>query len=240
MSELLVSSEAGIDVVLELPTEGELDAHVAETVAAGVSQENMRGVTPQEILGSFATYTAWHFDKTGPTVAGFLRQRTEDNYAFPLYLPDLTGRGGEPEVIHTYVINELGTLWVNPVYRGRQFAVADTLVGAASTFMQEFSVRRERSLLPVAVCNPGGRKVFERWGFDRVGTIGEDRAVMALPPGDEWGELMWYFAGFREQVTRGMAGIERFAGLTACEFGEEQVAFRHVLASDHGLEKLVA
>ncbi|TAH35163.1 GNAT family N-acetyltransferase [Candidatus Saccharibacteria bacterium] len=238
MSALLSYSETGINVVLELPTDGELDAHVANTVAAGVSQENMRVVTPEEILGSFATYTAWHVDGAGPSVAGFLRQRTEDNYAFPLRVAQ--GPNGEPGPItlHTYAINELGTLWVNPDFRGRKFGVADALVDAASSVMRQPTERPGYSQLPVAVCNPGGRKVFERCKFEQIGTIGTDRVVMASPPIDEVGFYAWYALDFRKHMAQAMARIPRYAGLVACGFDAEREALRQELIGERNREPM--
>ncbi len=193
-----IQSENGLCVEVLKPRAGQLPPGYMDTITTGVASENMRGVTPQDILASYALYFARNTE--GNELMGTVRQLPRT------YL--------QTEFDDNRVcISELGTLWVDPQFRGRN--VAENLVRVASNLMDVSSI------VPVAVCNPAGRRIFEheRVGFVPVAAMPSGRVVEIFPPGLDWQRREMWDQGMQDSIVAQMAELPRFAGMQP--FGRE-------------------
>lgn len=117
-------------------------------VIEGISMEDMRLVDIPELLGSHATVAAFDISDSETKIIGFSRQVKRD------YLVSRAGR---------LCCVELGSVWVDPEYRGKNIGRA--LIEQSTNEMLAFN------FLPLAVCNEDSRKIFEKMGYKPIGVM---------------------------------------------------------------------
>jgi hypothetical protein len=211
---IAANPETRVGILQILPQVEGLRPEITDWVVSTTHTENMKPVTETDLLGSLAAYVAYTNDgQGGLEPVGFLRQRTE--YGAEINVSDVTEGGN----CYTLFANELATLLVKPSHRGRGWAIADELVRTASATMLDTEVVEGGLFLPYAVCNPDGGKVFDRTGYDTVGTMQTEqgaRHIKMLPPLFEPALMrIWHEYDLGGAVARGLGGeTDRFAGLT--------------------------
>lgn len=211
MTEVICEAPTGLRVEIAYPQEGELAPEVIDWVLEQSKGEDVRPVDGTDLLTSFATYVAYVSREADEPaqIAGFLRQRSEDNVGFRM-------PGG------TLYPNELGTLLVDRNFRGKKHGVADALVRSATTMMTHPVVRsmnHNRALTPVAVCNPAGKATFSRNGFTPIGQLGADRTVQAYFPDGKAESVVEELAHayIQTEFAKKLSGLERYAGMSVIE-----------------------
>lgn len=211
---IAANPETRVGILQVSPQVEGLRPEIIDWVVSTTHEENMKPVTEDELLGSLAVYIAYANDgNSGLEPVGFLRQRTE--YGAEINVTDMA----DDSKHYTLFANELGTLLVKPSHRGRSWAIADELVQTASATMLDTESLDDGLYLPYAVCNPDGGKVFDRIGYDTVGTMQTEkgaRNIKMLPPLFVLPLMrIWHDYDLGGAIARGMGGeVDRFAGLT--------------------------
>lgn len=209
---IAANPETHVGILQVTPQVEGLRPEIIDWVVEATNQENMKPVTESDLLGSLAAYIAYASDGDGGMEpVGFLRQRVEDG-------AEIRVRSTANDQHYTLFANELGTLVVKPSHRGRKWAIADELVQTASITMLEPDALDDGVFVPYAVCNADGGKVFDRAGYDTVGTMHTEkgeRNIKMLPP------LLvrpimqvWHDYELGGAIARGLGSeVERFAGM---------------------------
>jgi GNAT superfamily N-acetyltransferase len=137
-----------IEIRVSVHPERDLTVTDLDRVIEGISREDMRLVDIPELLGSHATVAAFDISDSEARIVGFSRQVKRDN---------LISRTGRLSCV------ELGSVWVDPEYRGKNIGRA--LIEQSTTEMLAFN------FLPLAVCNEDSRKIFEKMGYIPIGVM---------------------------------------------------------------------
>ncbi|MGB4759200.1 MAG: hypothetical protein WBP26_04015 [Candidatus Saccharimonadales bacterium] len=177
---IAANPETHVGILQVAPQVEGLRSDIIDWVVAATHEENMKPVTEDDLLGSLAVYIAYANDgRRGLEPVGFLRQRIEDSVE--VNVTDTAHNNRR----YALFADELGTLIVKQSHRGRKWAIADELVQTASITMLEPDALDDGVYVPYALWNQGGGKVFDRAGYDTVGTMQTekgDRNIKMLPP----------------------------------------------------------
>jgi GNAT superfamily N-acetyltransferase len=181
----------GIEVCTSLGTQGMSSGDI-QRVIEGASNEDMFPVTVDDILGSYATFGAFLQEDGEQRMVGFARQLHRDSMQLP-----------EGERLS---VTELGTVWVDPAYRGR--SIGPFLIRSATQLMQVVG------FVPVAVCNERSRSKFEAEGYTPVGVLprenGHDRVVEMYEANSDWRFTERWHDGLRAETLTFMQSLPRF------------------------------
>lgn len=183
---------SGVEVDLTLHAEGVSLADM-QRIIDGVAREDMLPVSAADILGSYATYGAFIRAETGERrMVGFARQLHRDFMKI----------SDQEELC----VSELGTVWIDPAYRGRN--IGPFLIRTATSLM------RTVGFVPVAVCNERSRAKFEAEGYTPVGILprenGHDRVVEMYENHTNWFIEERWQTGLRADALAFMQSLPRF------------------------------
>lgn len=141
--------EADIEIRVHLNALNELSEEQFAHVAQGIAAEDMRLVTPAELADSYLSVAAVDTARADEPIVGFARQVQRDFLTHD-----------EKEDL---VVGEIGSVWVDPQYRGRE--IGRTLIRQTTSLMKIVG------FVPVAICNEFSRKNFEDQGFSPTGRL---------------------------------------------------------------------
>jgi len=187
---ITIAPKEGLEVSIAVHDDELVPLAQLEAISDGIAQEDMCTVSPEQLSGSYATIGAFALQSSGErSLIGFIRQ--PERYYF---------RIEDEEVV---CVTEMASLWVHPDYRRHH--IGGLLVKTATDISDVVG------FTPIAVCNPDGKKVFERVGYEPIGTMPNNRTVELYRPHVNPYERKMWANGFGGQVICAIAGLPRFA-----------------------------